>query len=309
MPASTYWTLDVDVPAASEELWSLFCYRHGATGAEWLEEHPDCLRIRYTFDALNPAAAAHWPDVFRGMHPDLVPPARVDCREHALQPWATQWREHFRPQAVGRRLLICPPWDDGAAPAGNAGRLRVVIDPGQGFGTGQHASTVLALELLEQALEEGPPPGRVLDVGTGSGILAIAACRLGARNALCIDLDGRVLPEVRRNFSLSALPTPPALIQGGPACVGAPFPLVLANLTAPVLLECGVDLARLTLPGGHLILSGILTTEFPAVEAAFCPLGTDPCPLDTDPRPLGLARAAILHRDSWTGLLLHRQTG
>ncbi len=299
MPASTYWTLDVDVPAVSEELWSLFCYRYGATGAQWLEEQPERVRIRYTFDTLDPAAAARWPEAFGKAHPDVVQPWCVQCTEHPIEPWATQWREHFHPQPVGRRLLVCPPWDRGEGQAEFTGRLRIVIDPGQGFGTGQHASTALALELLEQALSGGGPPARVLDVGTGSGILAIGACLLGAGEALCIDVDAVVMPEVRRNFALSGIANPPHLIHGGPQAVRGAFPLVLANLTAPVLLECAEDLTRLTLPGGHLILSGILTTEFPAVEAAFCPLGTDP-------RPLRLVRAAIQHKDAWTGLLLIR---
>lgn len=288
---STFWTLDAELAPESEELWSLWCLEQGSTGAQWLEERPDRLCIRYTFDHLDPSAATRWAAEFRIRYPDIPPPFAVTCLQHDTEPWATRWREHFRPLPVGQRLLICPPWDTGEGHAAFAGRRRVVIDPGQGFGTGQHASTALALELVEQAIST-PPPKAVLDVGTGSGILAIAACLLGAGRAFCVDIDGRVAPEVRRNFVLSGIAAAPLFAVGGPECIATAFPLVLANLTAPVLLLLAGHLARLTSPGGHLILSGVLTTEFPEVEARF--------------HALGLETAALRHQDSWTGLLLNR---
>ncbi|HEX7927859.1 MAG TPA: 50S ribosomal protein L11 methyltransferase [bacterium] len=287
---ATFWTLDADLAPQSEELWSLFCYEHGATGAQWLEEEPERVRMRYTFDVRD-LAADGWVAAFQAQYPDVAPPTSLAWQEQAVQPWATQWREHFRPLPIGQRLLICPPWDKGEATPEFAGRLRVVIDPGMGFGTGQHASTALALELIEQVMAT-QPPASVLDVGTGSGILAAAACLLGVRAARCIDIDERCVPEVRNNFALSGITVAPDVAVGGPAMVQERYPLVLANLTAPTLLSCGADLARLTLPGGHLILSGILTTEYPDVEAHV--------------QALGLVTAAIRHRDAWTGLLMQR---
>jgi ribosomal protein L11 methyltransferase len=295
--ASTFWTLDVVVSPESEELWSLYCYERGATGAQWLEERRDRVKMRYTFDTLDPATVLGWATDFQARYLGAAPPSGITCQEQPVQPWATQWREHFHPIPVGQRLLVCPPWDRAEAHPEFAGRLRIVIDPGQGFGTGQHASTALALELIEAACGT-QPPAAVLDVGTGSGILAAAACLLGAPEACCIDIDGRVIPEVRNNFALSGIGFAPKLAIGGPACVSRPFPLVLANLTAPVLIQCAPDLVRLTLPGGHLILSGILTTEYPAVEARFQGLDMRLVP----------GMAAIRHRDAWTGLLMKRRS-
>jgi ribosomal protein L11 methyltransferase len=288
--SSTFWTLDAEVLPESEELWSLWCYQHGATGAQWLEERPEYLRVRYCFESLDPDAVARWVQDFRLRYPDLPPPFDLTCRQHGIEPWATRWREHFRPQPVGRRLLICPPWQRAEDNAAFAGRLRVVIDPGQGFGTGQHASTSLALELIEQAMDMALPES-VLDVGTGSGILSIAACLLGARQACCVDIDGRVMPEVRKNFALSGIAAAALLAIGGPECIARAFPLVLANLSAPVLIELAEQLARLTSPGGDLILSGVLTTEFPEVQARF--------------HALGLMTRAARQRESWTALWLN----
>src|SRR5262249_25782431 len=141
---ATFWTLDADLAPEAEELWSLFCYEHGATGAQWLEEQPTRVRMRYTFDMHDPGADG-WLPAFRAQYPDVPPPSDLGGPEPAVEPWATQWREHFRPLPMGQRLLICPPWDKGEATPEFAGRLRIVIDPGQGFGTGQHASTALAL--------------------------------------------------------------------------------------------------------------------------------------------------------------------
>jgi ribosomal protein L11 methyltransferase len=169
----------------------------------------------------------------------------------------------------------------------------VVIDPGQGFGTGRHASTALALVLLEQCLEEGPRSTCLLDVGTGSGILALAACRLGVPEAWLMDIDGRVFPEVRHNFSLNALPPPRALIQGGAGCLRGHFGLVLANILADVLIADAEALAGLTADNGWLILSGILKAEREAVVHRYALLGMEP--------------VAEASRDEWFACCLRRR--
>ena len=147
------------------------------------------------------------------------------------------------------------------------------MEPGQGFGTGGHASTVLALEQIEAELTDHAPPASMLDVGTGSGILAIAAGLLGVPRLWGLEIDPRALPEVRRNFRLNGLTPPPHLVRGKPDCLRGRFPLVAANLTAPILHQFVEELARLTAPGGRLVLSGMLASEGPGVAAAFGEVG------------------------------------
>ncbi|MCZ6628955.1 MAG: 50S ribosomal protein L11 methyltransferase [SAR324 cluster bacterium] len=264
-----YWELEVDLAPETEEIWSLFCYDRGAEGAEQIAESPGHLAMRYFFPAEPSGAAQDWLRVFSTAHPGLIPPLRLSLNSRAVENWQDAWREHFAATPVGRRLLICPPWDLPAPGKTPEGRVSLIIDPGQGFGTGRHPSTALALELIEAQLESVPPPDALLDVGTGSGILSIAARLLGVARVWGLDIEGPALAEVRRNFHLNGLAPAPVLVRGRPDCLTGGFPLVLANLTTPILADLAGALAHLTSPGGCLVLSGILQSEHPRIEAIY----------------------------------------
>lgn len=283
--AAQYWVLETVLHPADEEVWGLFCLEHGATGAEWVAEGESRITVRHYFDRPPPGAEALVAD-FAVRYPHAGPPLQASLAARPVESWETAWRVHFQPLPVGRRLLIRPPWDapDATPPADTAReRLAVVINPGRGFGTGWHPSTRLALELVEELLlTDAPapsthrPPEAMLDVGTGSGILAIAARLLGVKRAVALDLDGDVFGEVRANFALSALAPPPWLVRGGPDCLRGAFPLVTANITADILLARRAQLARLTAPGGCLMVSGILESERAALLAGFGETGLLP---------------------------------
>ncbi len=279
-----YWELEVELAPEAEEIWSLFCYDRGAAGAEVLREAPQHLTMRYFFPAGQPQPVEVWQAQFRAAHPGLPAPQRLSLRRKAVENWREAWRAHFRPTPVGRRLLVCPPWAAPGKKYAGKGRLPLIIEPGQGFGTGNHPSTALALELLEAHLEAAPRAGAVLDVGAGSGILAIGAALLGAGPAWALEIEGPALAEMRRNFRLNGL-APPRLVQGRPDCLRGGFPLVLANLTTPILLDYADELAGLTAPGGGLVLSGILEDEQPRIEASY--------------RERGCAPAASASREGW----------
>jgi ribosomal protein L11 methyltransferase len=293
--------MEVCLAPESEELWSLFCYDRGAGGAEQMAADGAGLRMRYFFSALAPGAEeeGQWIGAFRAAYPSVKAPSRLTLLRRQTRDWQAAWREHFTPTAVGRGFMVCPPWaveteaveagpvKVGAAQAGagaEAGiavrtgpkRIPLIIEPGQGFGTGGHASTVLALEMIEAGLAKGAPPAAMLDVGTGSGILAIGAALLGVEELWGLEIDPRALPEVRRNFRLNGLSRPPRLVRGKPDCLKGGFPLVVANLTAPILRDFVEELTRLVSPGGCLVLSGMLASEGPGVEAVFAVAGCNP---------------------------------
>lgn len=212
-------------------------------------------------------------------------PSKVVTRPFHDRGWAMRWKEFFRPVRIGRRLVITPSWD---AFAGREGDIVVTLDPGMAFGTGQHPTTKMCLELLEEAFEEFTVQSSkfkvvrnhelstmnyeptVLDLGTGSGLLAIAALRLGAATVLALDTDRvacRIASEnIRQNGGDGRI----VVKQGSLDAAGRrTFDLILANLTAEPLISLAPRLARSLRVRGCLITSGILASEEERVAAIF----------------------------------------
>lgn len=184
--------------------------------------------------------------------------------------WHLAWREHFRPTEVGRRLIVLPEW---FPPEAAGDRLSVRIRPGEGFGTGSHPTTATCLEALERAVTTG---ASVLDVGTGSGILSIAAARLGAGRVVALDPSPDAIGNARTDLALNDLRDAVHLVRGGVEAVRGPFDLVLANLVANLIVALMPDLARVLGPQGRLVLSGLLTHQGDPVERALAAHGLAP---------------------------------
>ena len=190
----------------------------------------------------------------------------------ADQNWMEAWKEHYRPIPIGRRLLILPAWLESPEPE----RIAIRINPGMAFGTGTHPTTQLCLELLEKVFENSPSPARrVIDVGCGSGILSIAALKLGAVEALGVDIDGESIKNSRENADTNGIGSELAL---GIGSVGEVLDgrfawrsagLVLANILAPIIIRLlDAGLKELVEPGGAIILSGILKEQAQGVIEA-----------------------------------------
>jgi ribosomal protein L11 methyltransferase len=163
--------------------------------------------------------------------------------------WAKLSHEAWPAREVGKRFLLAPPWSTAPTPQG---RLRLIHNPGLACGTGEHPCTQLALMAIEKVLRPGCT---VADVGTGSGLLAIAALQLGAARAIGIDIDCAALAAARENFHLNALAA--ELVCGSADAVAAMCSdLTVANISATVLLAIWEELLRITRRPGHLILTG-----------------------------------------------------
>lgn len=199
--------------------------------------------------------------------------------------WQDAWRAWVHPLSIGTALLVVPAWQ--TVPVGN-GRLTVEIDPGPCFGSGTHASTRMVLGWLESH----PPVGlEVIDAGTGSGILAVAAARLGARSVVAVDVDPAAVAITGANAArngvervIKATTTP---VSG---LVSASADLVLVNVTAGVHAEIGASCARAVRRGGTLVLSGLLPGQWQHVAGAYS----------------GLRLAELLSLDGWEGGALQR---
>jgi ribosomal protein L11 methyltransferase len=191
----------------------------------------------------------------------------VGWRELDARLWEMDWREHFQPVVAGRSLVVVPPWNRAAFP----GRRRIVVHPGMAFGTGQHATTHACLEAIERLTS--PPPAAALDVGTGTGVLAIALAKRGVGRVVAIDTDPQAIAAARANLRRNAvarrvrLSTRPLARR---AATGA-FPLAVANLYVDALVGLEPTLAHAVAPGGRLVTSGVLRAQQRRLRGAFVP--------------------------------------
>lgn len=180
--------------------------------------------------------------------------------------WANAWKDHFQVHHIGDRVVIRPPWRE-HEPVGD--QVVVELDPGMAFGTGLHPSTKMSVLGVEQVIHGGE---QVLDVGTGSGILALAALKLGAVHADCVDVETVAVRATRENAVRNNVSDQVA-VELGSVGVGEPFQgeydVVLANIIARILIELSEPLVRSTRPGGHLVLAGIIESREAEVIAAF----------------------------------------
>lgn len=230
-----------------------------------------------------------------------LPPATY--KQIADQNWMETWKQHYRPILVGKRLVIVPAWMDWP----DADRVAIKIDPGMAFGTGTHPTTQLCLALIEQYFDDGAQgptraPTSVIDVGCGSGILSIAALKLGATSALAVDIDADSIANARENAATNQIGDELILGVGSvqEILAGAfayrTAALVVANILAPVIIRLFDDgLAELMAEDGTLILSGILQEQAQSVmEAA---------------QTRGLRLRARQQMGDWVALSMYRDVG
>jgi len=216
------------------------------------------IRLRALFDgeadanAIVDAIAADFPG---------MPRARATRIEDRA--WEREWLRDFRPMRFGRRLWVCP----GGQPAGDIGAVRVELDPGLAFGTGTHPTTAMCLEWLDGRDLRGRS---VVDYGCGSGILAIAALKLGASSVHAVDIDPQALIATRENAARNEV-GPGLIVTDDPMLADASADVLVANILAGPLVELAPRLAAAVRAGGELALSGVLAAQADAVTAAYRP--------------------------------------
>jgi ribosomal protein L11 methyltransferase len=200
--------------------------------------------------------------------------------------WAENWKKFYHPLEVGNNLVICPSWEKFEA---KPKQIVMVLDPGSAFGTGYHWSTRLCLEFVEETVVGRPAERmKVLDWGTGSGILAIAAWLLGVRNIQAIDNDPVAVKVANENFELNGLTVKAELSDKAPA---SGYDLISANLIASTLIELAPQIVASLRAGGTLIAGGIIDTRKEEVTLAL--------------QAAGLKLGDSHLREEWVALKMH----
>lgn len=256
MSGPTWIEIRASLPSIPED-WSLFAEafdRHGCPGSQ-VEDNA-------IFGYLADVAGAD--AVSKALGSDLTAlGATVSVGRIEEQDWSELWKIHFKPRRVGERLILRPTWEPYACLDGD---VEIVLDPGQAFGTGDHPTTRLCLQLLENALAANPDV-KVADVGCGSGVLAIAAAKLGATVTMASDLDPISVEVTRLNANLNGVDFPTDASAGFDS-VGTPVDLALSNIISATLIRLAPDAAAKVKPGGLWIVSGVIEANWTDVHNA-----------------------------------------
>ncbi len=194
---------------------------------------------------------------------------------HDDEDWQNSWKEHYAALPVGNRLIIKPSWVELEEGQGE-GRVVIELDPGIAFGTGYHPTTYTCMEALEELVQPGI---RVLDLGSGSGILTITALMLGAGSVVALDIDGQAVTAARQNFRRLRLQDRITLAKGSvphPIAVAGSIDLAVANISARGVADRSPFILQALRPGGILVASGLLATQRPEVDDATLALGFTP---------------------------------
>ncbi|HXH60521.1 MAG TPA: 50S ribosomal protein L11 methyltransferase, partial [Fimbriimonadaceae bacterium] len=174
--------------------------------------------------------------------------------------WAEAWRDFFKPQSIGERVWIRPSWEDAVCPEG---RIEIVLDPGQAFGTGDHPTTRMCLHLLERADLDGKS---VADIGCGSGILSVAAKKFGSASVDAVDVDSISVESARANAALNEVDFAAYEGAGFEPLADKVYDVVLSNIISAAIIALAREVPAHLAPGGTWIVSGIIGPNWPDVR-------------------------------------------
>jgi ribosomal protein L11 methyltransferase len=257
----------VDIDPIAHEAVSSFLFDLGCEGIVSEDFTPKPFIKAYLQIKQNPDDVRQKLDHFLLSLQEIFPEIEnysLSLNKIANRDWSLSWRKFFKPDHITQRLTVIPAWEK--IPQKKTEHV-IRIDPGPAFGTGQHASTRLCLEAMEIVDLENE--WAMMDVGTGSGILAIYGVKLGARRVVGIDIDPEAIRWAERNIALNGLSKKIALSSRPLETWEDQFLMVTANLTRNVILELLPHLFRILAPGAWLILSGILKDQVNDIQKAF----------------------------------------
>jgi ribosomal protein L11 methyltransferase len=285
----TFWQIVVRAADAEQaERLAAEAYAAGATGLEERERADEITLILYA-----PIAAA---EAVRDAISQAAPGIRIEPPAEVPETrWSEKWKAGLTATIISPRLLIRPSF---VSVTPLPGQAEIEIDPGQAFGIGGHPSTHLALEWIDELAPTLKSGDRILDLGTGTGILALAAAKLGPADLFALDTDSLATAAARENARSNGLGTRLRLFTGGLEAVGdVAFDLVVANLLKAEMLPLFAAIAARVRAGGHAVFSGLLEIERESVAEALRAVGLHEC---------GVRSRADANGDPWSALLTTR---
>ena len=191
-----------------------------------------------------------------------IRPAQIEMKSIKDEKWSESWKSEFPPLQIGRRFIVSPRWNKITS---SSEQIVIWLDPGMAFGTGYHPTTQLALCLLEEVISGDED---VADIGTGSGILAIAAAKLGANKVIATDIDKTVIPIARENACINGVEEKIEVVEGNAfESLSGRYDIIVVNILTKVILPIIPDCPHYLKANGLLIFSGILTEEMQQIES------------------------------------------
>ncbi|MFW5926291.1 MAG: 50S ribosomal protein L11 methyltransferase [Myxococcota bacterium] len=281
-----YPFVHVDIPAELAELVSLELWELGASG---IEERDDGTLTRPEAEASEVTLVAAFDDESDARRVVLDLGRRYPSRLAFVtgDAWRDEWKKHFKPTRIGQRLVIRPSWEKADL---FPGEVEVVVDPGWAFGSGTHETTRLVLREVDRRVRGGE---RVLDLGCGSGILGVAAIKLGAASVRGVDVDEDAIRVARENARANRVASHMTLSTTPVERLRGRHDLVLANIETVILEKLAPAIAARVAPGGTLVLSGVLVGEQDRIDAAFP----------------GFRRVLLGREGEWVAPVLRRRDG
>lgn len=251
---SFWWYITLEGDLENEEDLSALGELSGSIGSE-IQEFPGRIALKAYYRTTHDLG--FWMERVQGIITPWPGIRMVDMGRIENRQWHTVWKEAFPPLEVGRRFIVMAPWHRGNEPEG---KTPLYIYPGSAFGTGYHESTQIALELLEDIVKPGMI---VVDVGTGSGILAIASVKLGAKEVRARDLDPAVLSEVRENLLLNDISEEKVRVETGDLLNGfeGPVDILCANIVFDPLASMVPMISGVLSRDGYAVFSGLTFKE------------------------------------------------
>lgn len=270
VPMTEWEEIRVSIPKEAQEALANFLMERGSSGIvfEDAKEKAGFEIVKAYFahpGVIEAESISRYLEAIREFFPDISP-ADIRIRRIPDEDWMRGWRAFFEPCRPGRRIVVKPPW----ITLRSRGMIVIDIDPGMAFGTGTHQTTRLCIRALEKSFTDASSaPRMVLDVGIGSGILSIAAAKLGARRVTGIDVDQRAIDNARKNIRINRMGRRIRVKKTTITHIREQFDVVVVNIDASSIEEMRNPLVERVLPGGILILSGFLDEEVDFVTGLF----------------------------------------